>query len=34
MLFEGNAKIANRYFKKQLGVLKEGDGSRRDRDRL
>ena len=24
MLFEGNAKIANRYFKKQLGVLKEG----------
>ena len=24
MLFEGNAKIANRYFKKPLGVLKEG----------
>ena len=24
MLFEGNAKIANRYFKKELGVLKEG----------
>ena len=24
MLFDGNAKIANRYFKKQLGVLKEG----------
>lgn len=24
MLFEGNAKIAGRYFKKQLGVLKEG----------
>lgn len=24
MLFEGNAKIANRYFEKQLGVLKEG----------
>ena len=24
MLFENNAKIANRYFKKQLGVLKEG----------
>ena len=24
MLFEGNARIANRYFKKQLGVLKEG----------
>ena len=24
MLFEGNAKIANRYFKRQLGVLKEG----------
>lgn len=23
MLFEGNAKIANRYFKKELGVLKE-----------
>lgn len=24
MLFEGNAKIANRYFKKELGVLKPG----------
>lgn len=24
MLFEGNAKIANRYFKKRLGVLEEG----------
>ena len=24
MLFEGNPRIANRYFKKQLGVLKEG----------
>ncbi len=24
MLFEGNPKIANRYFKKPLGVLKEG----------
>ncbi|MCP1102400.1 putative selenium metabolism protein SsnA [Aequitasia blattaphilus] len=24
MLFEGNAKIANRYFKKTLGILKEG----------
>ena len=24
MLFEGNAKIANRYFKKPLGVLKKG----------
>ena len=24
MLFEGNAKIANRYFKKELGVLREG----------
>ncbi len=24
MLFEGNPQIANRYFKKQLGVLKEG----------
>ena len=24
MLFEGNARIANRYFKKPLGVLKEG----------
>lgn len=24
MLFEGNAKIAARYFKKQLGILKEG----------
>lgn len=24
MLFENNAKIANRYFKKPLGVLKEG----------
>ncbi len=24
MLFEGNAKIAGRYFKKPLGVLKEG----------
>src|SRR5699024_4964235 len=24
MLVEGNAKIANRYFKKPLGVLKEG----------
>lgn len=24
MLFEGNAKIANRYFKRPLGVLKEG----------
>ncbi len=24
MLFEGNAKIAGRYFKKELGVLKEG----------
>lgn len=24
MLFEGNAKIANRYFKKPLGILKEG----------
>ena len=24
MLFEGNAKIANRYFKQELGVLKEG----------
>ncbi|MGC4019117.1 MAG: putative aminohydrolase SsnA [Muricomes sp.] len=24
MLFENNAKIANRYFKKELGVLKEG----------
>lgn len=24
MLFDGNAKIANRYFKKPLGVLKEG----------
>ncbi|MGI6070402.1 MAG: putative aminohydrolase SsnA [Blautia sp.] len=24
MLFEGNARIANRYFKKTLGVLKEG----------
>ena len=24
MLFHNNAKIANRYFKKQLGVLKEG----------
>jgi len=24
MLFSGNAKIANRYFKKPLGVLKEG----------
>lgn len=24
MLFDGNAKIANRYFKKQLGILKEG----------
>lgn len=24
MLFEGNAKIANRYFKKPLGVLKRG----------
>lgn len=24
MLFENNAKIANRYFKKQLGVLKKG----------
>lgn len=24
MLFNGNAKIANRYFKKPLGVLKEG----------
>lgn len=24
MLFEGNAKIAGRYFKKQLGILKEG----------
>lgn len=24
MLFEGNAKIANRYFKRLLGVLKEG----------
>lgn len=24
MLFEGNAKIANRYFENQLGVLKEG----------
>lgn len=24
MLFEGNAQIANRYFKKQLGVLKDG----------
>ena len=27
MLFEGNAKIANRYFKKQLGVLKEGSAA-------
>ena len=24
MLFDGNAKIAGRYFKKQLGILKEG----------
>ena len=24
MLFDGNAKIANRYFKKTLGILKEG----------
>ncbi len=24
MLFEGNAKIAGRYFKKPLGILKEG----------
>ncbi|MFR5601684.1 MAG: putative aminohydrolase SsnA [Lachnospiraceae bacterium] len=24
MLFDGNAKIANRYFKKPLGILKEG----------
>ena len=24
MLFEGNAAIANRYFKKPLGVLREG----------
>lgn len=24
MLFEGNAKIANRYFKRKLGVLEEG----------
>lgn len=24
MLFEGNAKIANRYFKQEVGVLKEG----------
>ena len=24
MLFYNNAKIANRYFKKELGVLKEG----------
>ena len=24
MLFEGNARIANRYFKSELGVLKEG----------
>ena len=24
MLFESNAKIANRYFKKELGVLKPG----------
>ena len=24
MLFEGNAKIAGRYFKKELGILKEG----------
>ena len=24
MLFENNAKIANRYFKKPLGILKEG----------
>ncbi|WP_230399770.1 putative aminohydrolase SsnA [Novisyntrophococcus fermenticellae] len=27
MLFEGNAKIANRYFEKQLGVLKEGSAA-------
>lgn len=27
MLYEGNAKIAGRYFKKPLGILKEGAGA-------